>query len=117
MLYPQFLHLARPNHQLIEFFKTLQPDHITVLVTTAQAVNAKAVLKASSLENMFDHIITGDMVTHAKPHPELYLRALEVTGLKPHEAIVFEDSQPGIRAAEAAGLLVLKITPKGGQLQ
>jgi beta-phosphoglucomutase len=110
-VYPDFLHLIKPNHQLIEFFKTLRPDHVTVLITTARKVNAEAVLKASRLENLFDHTITGDMVTHAKPNPEIYLKALALTGLRPKDVLVFEDSAPGILAATEAGLTVLKITP------
>src|SRR5262249_56312566 len=41
-------------------------------------------------------------VSRAKPQPTLYLEALEVLGLRPHEAIAFEGSLDGIRAAKAA---------------
>ena len=38
----------------------------------------------------------------AKPRPDLYVEALERLGLEPAEAIAFEDSPNGIRAAKAA---------------
>lgn len=38
-----------------------------------------------------------------KPEPDPYLFALRILGVKPSEAIVFEDSAVGIAAARAAG--------------
>lgn len=40
----------------------------------------------------------------AKPSPALYLEALGSLGVEPHEAVAFEDSPTGIRAAKRAGL-------------
>jgi HAD superfamily hydrolase (TIGR01509 family) len=51
--------------------------------------------------------VTGDLVTHRKPHPETYLQALENSGVSPEKAVVFEDSSIGIQAATAAGIAVI----------
>src|SRR5579864_9366985 len=40
----------------------------------------------------------------AKPEPDLYLSAVRRLGVAPEEAIAFEDSPNGIRAAKSAGL-------------
>jgi HAD superfamily hydrolase (TIGR01509 family) len=45
----------------------------------------------------------------AKPQPHLYLEALAALGLEPSEAIAFEDSLNGIRAAKAAGIFVVAV--------
>jgi len=45
----------------------------------------------------------------AKPQPDLYLEALETLGLEPAEAIAFEDSLNGIRAAKAARIFVVAV--------
>jgi HAD superfamily hydrolase (TIGR01509 family) len=45
----------------------------------------------------------------AKPHPTLYLRALDQLGLEPDEAIAFEDSPNGVRAAQAAGIFCVGV--------
>lgn len=109
-IYPSLLHLARPHHQLISFVKTLRPQHTTVLVTMAQSQNAEAVLQATKIKDLFDYIITGNDITKPKPHPESYLKALEITGLEPNEALAFEDSISGIEAAKAANIPVITIT-------
>ena len=40
---------------------------------------------------------------HGKPHPEAYLKAAELLGVKPEDCVAFEDSISGLRSAEAAG--------------
>jgi putative hydrolase of the HAD superfamily len=51
---------------------------------------------------------SGD-VGRAKPQPALYLEALDALGLRPEEAIAFEDSVNGIRAAKGAGVFVVAV--------
>jgi beta-phosphoglucomutase-like phosphatase (HAD superfamily) len=48
-------------------------------------------------------------VGRAKPNPDLYEEALSLLGLDPAEAIAFEDSVNGIRAANRAGIFVVAI--------
>ena len=52
----------------------------------------------------FASVVTGDRVTHGKPHPEPYLTALADLGIGPRGAVVLEDSPTGLASAEAAGL-------------
>jgi pseudouridine-5'-monophosphatase len=54
---------------------------------------------------MMDHCVTGDDVERGKPEPDLFLSALQKwQGIKPEEALVFEDSPLGILAANRAGM-------------
>jgi HAD superfamily hydrolase (TIGR01509 family) len=57
----------------------------------------------------FSAVITGDDEPRHKPAPDLYLRALAETGLAAEEAVAFEDSPSGVRAALAAGLRVVAV--------
>lgn len=52
----------------------------------------------------FEVIKTRDDVTTVKPDPELYLQAVHALGISAKEAIAFEDSLNGLKAARAAGL-------------
>jgi HAD superfamily hydrolase (TIGR01509 family) len=56
------------------------------------------------LRGHFDCVLTADDVERAKPHPDLYLRAVERLGVRPEEAVAFEDSPNGALAAKTAGL-------------
>jgi HAD superfamily hydrolase (TIGR01509 family) len=58
----------------------------------------------------WDAIVTADHdPVRAKPSPTLYLEALELLGLDAREAIAFEDSPNGVRAAKAAGLFCIAV--------
>jgi HAD superfamily hydrolase (TIGR01509 family) len=58
----------------------------------------------------WDAIVTADGDTQrAKPSPTLYLEALDALQLEPVDAIAFEDSPNGVRAAKAAGLTCVAV--------
>jgi HAD superfamily hydrolase (TIGR01509 family) len=63
------------------------------------------------LVDRFEAIICQEDVPpgRTKPHPDLFLKALAVLGLKADQAIVFEDSPNGVSAARAAGLFVVSV--------
>ena len=58
----------------------------------------------------WDAIVTADHDTErAKPRPTLYLEALDLLGLDAREAVAFEDSPNGVRAAKAAGIFCVGV--------
>ena len=61
-------------------------------------------LDQAGIRDCFSVVITGDMVEHSKPRPDIYLLACERLGVEPGQAYAIEDSPNGIRAAHAAGL-------------
>jgi HAD superfamily hydrolase (TIGR01509 family) len=57
------------------------------------------------LREFFDHVQCRDRPDlGAKPAPDLYLAACAGLGIRPDEAIAFEDSRNGLLAAQAAGM-------------
>ncbi|MDE6237483.1 MAG: HAD-IA family hydrolase [Muribaculaceae bacterium] len=54
--------------------------------------------------------VTALNVTHGKPHPEPYLKGLEIAGVRPEEAIVIENAPLGVLAGKAAGIQTVAIT-------
>lgn len=61
------------------------------------------------LYERFDVIKTADDVKLTKPDPELYNAAMTALGVAPAEAIVFEDSPNGVKAANAAGVFAVAV--------
>ncbi len=86
------------------------------LATNAEAANADFVLERASLRHLFRLIIDGHQVTHAKPHPEIYLKAAELLRIPPAECVVFEDSYAGVEAGRAAGMAVIGIQTTHAEL-
>jgi HAD superfamily hydrolase (TIGR01509 family) len=61
------------------------------------------------LEGLDAIVAANGDTARAKPRPDLYLEALERLELEPHEAIAFEDSLNGVRAAKAAGIACVAV--------
>ncbi|HEX6271096.1 MAG TPA: HAD family phosphatase [Anaerolineales bacterium] len=59
----------------------------------------------------FDALICGDDVGsgRTKPYPDLFLKALDRLKIRKEEAIVFEDSPNGVKAAKRAGIFVVAV--------
>ena len=63
--------------------------------------------KVRLLSSLDGHIISAEHVEKPKPHPDVYLFALDKIGLEKHETLVVEDSPTGVSAAKLAGLPVV----------
>jgi HAD superfamily hydrolase (TIGR01509 family) len=58
----------------------------------------------------FSVVAAGDQVANKKPAPDIYLLVLRTLGVNASECVAFEDSERGLRAAQAAGLFTV-VTP------
>lgn len=65
--------------------------------------NAKLILKRIGLDDFFDGVADGTIISHSKPHPEVFIKALDMLGGRPYESLVVEDSMAGIDAAYLGG--------------
>lgn len=66
-------------------------------------------LDALGIRDWFDTIVTADDVTHPKPDPEPFLKCATILGVEPRDCIVFEDGEPGMVAARAAGMDLIDV--------
>jgi len=74
------------------------------LALASSSKNAKTVVQLLHIRDEFDAIVDGTMITHTKPHPEIFLMAAQMLGVEPANCVVFEDAEAGIEAAIAAGM-------------
>lgn len=66
--------------------------------------NAITVIQLLHIQNEFDAVIDGTMITHAKPDPEIFLLAAKRLNVNPEHCLVFEDAEAGVEAARAGGM-------------
>jgi HAD superfamily hydrolase (TIGR01509 family) len=91
---------------LAALLDVLDADGYRKAVATS-TVRAEALVTLGSLIERFDALVTGDMVKHGKPAPDIFLLAAERLGASPDECLVLEDSEAGVSAAHAAGMRVI----------
>ncbi len=91
-----------------EFLDSLDRSGIKMAVGSASK-NARLALDKINLIDRFDTIVDGNMVTKAKPDPEVFLLAADKLGVDPKNCIVFEDAVAGIQAAHNGSMLCVGV--------
>jgi HAD superfamily hydrolase (TIGR01509 family) len=79
------------------------------VATGGTRVICEGVLDSTGLKSMFGAIVTCDDVTRHKPAPDIYLEAARRLNVDPLACLAYEDTDPGIAAARAAGMQVIDV--------
>ncbi len=95
---------------VLEILNWCRENRVPCAVVTSTA-HAKALnrLQKLELDSYFEFIIGGDMVSHGKPAPDIFLSAAKKLNLSPSSCIAIEDSYNGVKSAHAAGMTTLMI--------
>jgi HAD superfamily hydrolase (TIGR01509 family) len=97
---------------VIEFIREARHHPLKMAIASSSPHSwVDAHLARLGLRSYFDKIICADDVApgRTKPNPDLFLKALEWLKVGAEEAVVFEDSPNGVRAARAAGIFVVAV--------
>lgn len=94
-------------HELLDFLK--ENGIKTSIATSSPLDRTKEYLTKVGLVDAFDELVSGHMVEHGKPAPDIYLYAALKLGLKPEECFVLEDSPTGLLAAYHAGCIPVMV--------
>ena len=79
------------------------------IATSTRTAKAHDHLARAKLGDLFPIIIGGDQVQNGKPAPDIYLKAAAPLGVPPNQCAACEDSENGVRAAVAAGMITIQI--------
>ncbi len=89
---------------VVEFARKASTTHPVALASGGTRDVVRSTLEKTGLAPLFPVVVTADDVEHGKPAPDMFLLAARLMGVAPVSCLVFEDGQPGIQAAEAAGM-------------
>lgn len=99
-----------PADGLVEFLQDVRAHGIkTAVGSSGPTENVDFVLERCGIADRFDAIANGNMVTNAKPDPEVFLLASRLMGLPNEDTLVIEDSFAGFEAANKAGSKLIGI--------
>jgi beta-phosphoglucomutase-like phosphatase (HAD superfamily) len=79
------------------------------VASSATTKNVEFIVDALGFGRYFRHLVTGDEVRHPKPHPEIYLKAVEKLEIEPSRCVAFEDSFVGVESAKRANMMCVAI--------
>ena len=79
------------------------------LVTSTRRPTAEAKLDGAGLLGFFDDLVCGGETERGKPDPDPYLAGARAIGVATSRCLALEDSANGVRAAHAAGCMVVQV--------
>ena len=81
------------------------------VATNSATASARKKLALAGLSGHFDpaHVIGYDAVAAPKPAPDVFVAAAARLGVAPEQCVAFEDSDTGVAAALAAGMVVVHV--------
>lgn len=91
-----------------DFLLAAKEKNIPCAIASASK-NAPLILKKLGVNDYFDAIVDPATLAKGKPDPEIFIRAAELIGLKPTEAVGFEDAQAGVDGIKACGMYAVGI--------
>jgi HAD superfamily hydrolase (TIGR01509 family) len=95
---------------LLSLLDWLEAQGIPMAVATStRRDRAQAKLARTALLARFVALIGGDEVANGKPAPDIFVAAADRLGQPVTECVVLEDSEPGVRAALAAGMTPIMV--------
>jgi beta-phosphoglucomutase len=88
---------------VLPFLRELKDAGILLGIGSASK-NARTILERIDLVPVFDVIVDGNLITNAKPHPEVFAMGAKLLHTHASHCVVFEDAIAGIQAAHNAGM-------------
>src|SRR3954471_20856391 len=95
---------AKLIEPVVEIARRVALTHPLSIASGGPRDIVRGMLELTGLAPLFKIVITPEDVEHGKPAPDMFLLAAKRMGVAPARCLVFEDAEPGMRAAEAAGM-------------
>jgi len=109
-IYEEIEHELRAVDGSVDFVRWASTRYKIALATSATARNREATFRLLGVENLFHAVVDASGHQQPKPHPEVFLNALDKLQLKAADCWIIEDSVNGLKAAKAAGCYAVAIT-------
>jgi len=100
---------ARLIEPVVAFARRAAATHPLAVASGGPRDIVRRSLELTGLAPLFQAVVTADDVVHGKPAPDMFLLAAKLLGVEPARCLVFEDAEPGIRGALAAGMQVVRV--------
>ena len=89
---------------VVEFARKVAKTRPIAIASGGTRDVVTSTLEKTGLDQLFKIVVTADDVVHGKPSPDMFLLAAQLMKADPKTCLVFEDGQPGVKAAVAAGM-------------
>lgn len=109
LFYDKYIHTTQP----IDFVVKHLVDHAGKIrigvVTGGRRVTVTRTLGILGITDLVEVMVCAGETERGKPYPDPFLLAAEQLGVDPTRCMVFEDGDPGVQAAIAAGMKWVRV--------
>jgi HAD superfamily hydrolase (TIGR01509 family) len=105
----EFVAGTKPIHFVVEHLKRARGQVKIGVVSGGSRATVTKTLRAIEVDQYLDVLVCAGETERGKPYADPFLRAAELLGVAPEECLVFEDGDPGVRAAESAGMKWIRV--------
>jgi HAD superfamily hydrolase (TIGR01509 family) len=109
VFYRELLHDLKGVPEVLEQIELSHGRIPFAVVSGSPRESVEASLEVLGISDRFELLVCAGEYAKGKPDPEPFLKAASLLGIAPEDCLVFEDADPGIAAAEAAGMQWVKI--------
>lgn len=93
-----------------EIIAELHAQGATLAIASSSPMRLiKAVVEKFAIEHYFSVLHSAEQEIAGKPDPAVYRTTMSLLGVYPYQCVAFEDSLSGVRAAKAAGAMVIAV--------
>jgi beta-phosphoglucomutase len=91
---------------LVDLLEKLQAKKYPMAIASSSTPEIiDLILNKTNLRKYFQVIVSAEQAGKSKPEPDVFLLAAQKLGIQPANCLVVEDSENGIKAAQAAGMI------------
>ncbi|GGK72630.1 HAD family hydrolase [Rufibacter glacialis] len=109
IFYEEFLPNTRPVPFVVDhLIRHAGRVRIGVVSGGSQKMIRKT-LEVLGIDHLVETLVCAEDTLKGKPHPDPFLLAAQRLGVPPEACLVFEDGEPGVQAAEAAGMKWIRV--------
>ena len=102
--------MVKPSQHFIDILADLKDKGYKIyLASNAIRRTIVSILHRMDIIEYFDFIYSNEDVSHAKPHPEIYMKCMIHANVCPQETLIIEDSHAGRKGALRSGGYLLPV--------
>jgi len=96
-------------HHEFALSKLQKEGYKLALCSNSIRATVELMMEQSALNKYLEFSLSNEDIVNAKPHPEIYIKAIDKLGLRPENCLVVEDNENGIASGKASGAYVFEV--------
>ncbi|PKV75965.1 HAD family hydrolase [Pontibacter ramchanderi] len=109
IFYSEYIEKTQPIKYVVDHLLASAGKLRIGVVSGGARKSVQRTLEVLGIADLVEVLVCAGDTAKGKPYPDPFLKAAALLGVAPDKCLVFEDGEPGVQAAEAAGMRWIRI--------